>query len=240
MLVRPRVEGGRACPALLEGRLNACSSHRWLVDNRSRIAGTIQDAAASATRIVADQPDVVILHHGYNESLLRPHSQRIWSFEHLYGPPRPIAAVVGSSIARRWSSIGSRLSLAQHWVPPCRFEAVLNWVVEYLQAESGAKIILVGVTPWSPLLQRYAPGSQSAPATYDAILRAVAETNHVEYVPFECFTVAARVSTAAEIVPGGTHFSVRGHEAVAQVLAGSVLNAVDDGWSDPSRRPDRQ
>lgn len=123
-----------AYPALLEDRLNTCSSQRWLVDNRSRIAGTIHDAAACAIQLVADQPDVVILHHGYDQALLPPHSQRMWSFEYMYGPPRPVAIAVGRSMARGWSSIRKRLSLTQHWVSPSRFEDGLKQTIEWYEA----------------------------------------------------------------------------------------------------------
>lgn len=228
MLVRPHGgQPGLAYPAALEQYLNGQAHGSWLVLNRSRIAGTIEDVARSATDIVSCQPSAVIVHHGYTEALRRPHSRRVWYFEHMFQPPRPAPVILAQTVAHKWSAVRSRLRLTEQWMSPQRFSHVLNWLVGYLALETSCRIILIGPTPWSPQIARYAPGSGAAIEQFDGIVRATADRSEADYIPFAAFVAAAGALSADEIVPDGTHFSALGHLAVARVLGDRLMAAPE-------------
>ncbi len=236
MLVRPHGDdGGLAYPAALEQYLNRRGHGSWLVLNRSRIAGTIEDVARSATEIVSCQPNAVIVHHGYTEALWRPHSRRIWYFEHMYQPPRAAPVILAQRVARKWSAVRSRLRLTEQWVSPRRFGEVLSWLVEYLASETSSRIILIGPTPWSPQVARYAPDSRDAIARFDGIVRATADKSGADYIPFAAFLAAAGATSPDEIVPDGTHFSSLGHRAVTKVLGDCLAAAYKPRCKTPTQ-----
>lgn len=226
MLVWPRQPGGVAYPRLLEEMLNAGEAGQWRVSNRSRVTGTILDAAADASRIVAEQPAVVTLHHGYNQAFRRPYSRGLWYFTYLSRPIPATPVRLLRSVARQYSHLRSRLRPTRNWVVEKEFRRALAWTAKYLGSKAGASVVIIGLTPWSELLESYAPGSGAWIPRYELAVREVAAVCGATYVPFRLFLQQAALSAAADIAPDGTHFSASGHLAVAQVLSRTVLSAL--------------
>jgi len=216
----------------MEAILNAKDEDSWLVENRSRIAGTIDDIPTLLDEIVCAAPDYVILDVGFPEALMRPHSRRQWYWTYLYVPGRHPKSRAFRTVGRWYSGVRRRLRLMEQWVSPDRFERMLSETVAYIRAEAQSQVILVEANPWNPIVERWNPGSGPQIELFNQILVRVAEREGAAF--FSLVTVSDRDPAHRSIsdwIPDGSHFNAEGHRLMAAALADLILT-LQEGHAD--------
>lgn len=223
MLVRPDGSGD-PYPRVLERILNCAGDDLWLIENQSEIAATVDSISTHlATRIVAAQPDVTILHYGHVEAIRRPHSKRMWLWTHLYVPGMTPRARKVRIIGRWYAAARRRLGLTQQWVPLSRFHHALSEGIEYLQRNTSKTIILIEANPWNESIEAYGPGTNGQIEKYNAAMREIATSHGIELLELSELSAADPFHRPVQdFIPDGTHFSGEGHRLLAQVLADRI------------------
>ncbi len=225
MVVRPQ-GGGETYPRVLEEILNASDKSPWLVENRSRIAGTIDDVPGLLQEILCARPEIVVLHHGFTEALLRPHSRRIWFWTYLRAPGRHPYSNALRTLGRWYSGARRRVGWMGQWVPPARFERRLAETVAYIRSETQARVIVIEANPWNELVERFNPGSRAHLDRYNAILRQAASREGAEMLGLDVLTQRdPGHRPARDWIPDGTHFNAQGHRLLAGALAEVILSS---------------
>jgi lysophospholipase L1-like esterase len=219
MLVRPEGEGN-AFPRLLEGLLNERSEKLWVVESLSRIAGMVSDADLYLSHVVANPPDVILLHYGHVEAVPRRQPRSVWLRAHLYRPGESERRRRLNVVARKYSGARRRLGYWVQWMPRDEFKRRLSELTEYLQKETGARILVLEANPGDSRLESLAPGACAALAGYNETLRAVAAERGVELVELSEASLGRPV---VELTPDGTHFDAKAHRAIAEALARRIL-----------------
>ena len=218
MVVRP--PEGVAYPRALERLLNERDEeHLWLLDNRSVIAATVDDAAAYLPELVAERPEAVIVHYGHVEAIYRPQSRAAWhrTYGVIIGEPKWGPTV--RTARRKVQGARRRLGLRKQWTPPERFRQTFNDVLRYLRKETGALLIVIEANPGDKKIEAWGPGSLAQIARYNETMRAVAAEQGALWLSLDSF-LPGPVET---FVPDGTHFTPEGHAALASALADAVL-----------------
>jgi GDSL-like lipase/acylhydrolase family protein len=216
MIVRPA--GGLSYPRALERILNEQHDDVWLVDNLSKIAATIDDLPGHLPRLVADRPEVIVIHYGHVEPIRRPHSRAEWH--------RTYGVVVGSSSldervrrARRRFAMGRRrLGILEQWTPLGRFERLLRDCLVYLRKETSAGLVVVEANPAGPKIEAWGPGSTLAVERCNDMMRSVAQAEGATWLAL----APILGDPVADAIPDGTHFTEQAHSAVAEALAREI------------------
>ena len=225
MLVRPEADAD-AYPRILEELLNASGRSPWFVENRSRIAGTIDDVVSLLEEILCARPDVVVIHHGFTEALLRPHSRPLWFWTYMRVPGRHPKSSAIRALGRWYSSVRRRMPLMRQWVPSARFERRLAETIAYIRSETRARVIVIEANPWNDSVERFNPGSRSHLDHYNRILQEVASREGAEFLALDALTQRdPGRRPVQDWIPDGTHFNADGHRVLAEALA-SVISAA--------------
>jgi hypothetical protein len=218
MVVRPR-GSGLPYPRVLETRLAEATDDVWIVDNLSRIAATVEDARDYAHRLVADQPEAIVIHYGHVEAVRRPLSRRAWYRLHEIrpgGPPwRPLVIRAGT----RFAAVKRRLRLFRQWMPIGPFGRGMDELLGYLAEETAARVIVVEANPGNARVEAWCPGSMAAIRLYNRVMFDSAARVGATWVPLASFVHGPN----EEFITDGTHLSGRGHVALADAIAEVVL-----------------
>lgn len=218
LLVRPAGDGV-PYPRVLEGLLNRTGDASWLVENLSGVAATADDAPALCPRVVAMQPDVIVLHYGHVEAIRRPHSRAAWEWTHLHVPGRTAFGERIREAGRWYAAAQRRLGVSEQWTPAARFERLIDGTLAYLSRETSARFIVMEPNPWNHTIERYGPGSRGEIERYAAILQDASARYGATWLSLEeiarCDAFGRRIDA---LIPDGTHFSGAGHSAVALAL----------------------
>ena len=226
-----------AYPRALEAILNADERDSWLVENRSRIAATIDDVPALLDEIVCAAPEFVVLDVGFPEALLRPHSRRQWYWTYLFVPGRHPYSRAFRTLGRWYSAVRRRFHLMEQWVPARRFERRLSETVAYLRSEAQANVILVEANPWNALVERWNPGSGPQIDLFNDILVRVASQEGAVFFPLDALSERdPGHRPVGDWIPDGSHFNAEGHRLIAGALADLILTLH---FGDPDDTTDR-
>jgi len=211
---------GKAFPRLLEELLNERSNEFWMVESLSRIAGMVSDADQYLSHLVANPPDVILLHYGHVEAVPRRQPRSVWLRSHLYKPGESERRRRLNVVGRKYSGARRRLGYWVQWLPQDDFRRRMSELIEYLQKETGARILVLEANPGDERLESIAPDVRAAVASYNEILRAVTAEHGVELVEL---SEASGGRPVVELTPDGTHFDAAAHLAVAAALARRIL-----------------
>jgi hypothetical protein len=223
MIVRP--SGGLPYPRVLEQLLNEQGSDIWLVENLSRVAATIDDLPEFLPKLVADRPDVVVIHYGHVESIFRPHSRAAWyrTFGVALGESHVDALVRNAK--RTFARGRRRLGLLEQWTAIDRFERLFRDSLVYLRKETAASVIVLEANPASAKIEAWGRGSTAAIGRCNTVMRDVAHAEGARWLVLE----AMLGEPLGEAIPDGTHFTGRAHAAVAEALNQEIQSAVAAG-----------
>jgi len=219
MLVRTSGEG-KAFPRLLEELLNERSEQLWIVENLSRIAGVVSDANEYLSHLVANPPDVIILHYGHVEAVPRRQPRSVWLRTYLYKPGESKRRRQLNVVGHKYSGARRRVGYWVQWLPPDEFRRRMSELIGYLQRETGARILVLEANPGDERLESLAPGVRAAMVRYNGILTTLAVELGVELVEL---SEVAGGRPVVELTPDGTHFDAKAHGAVAEALARRIL-----------------
>lgn len=176
--------------------------------------------------VLTEHPDVVILHHGVIEVYFR-RTIRAWNNAGIRNQYRNRVLRQGYTSAapnlgiRAVNAVTRRLATAfgwrWQWQSTDVFLRVVEAVAELVLKETGARIVIVGITPPSARAEAEMPGLCSEFARVNARLRecTVALGSRAGFLD-----VAALLADEShdEMVPDGIHFSAAGHRRVADAL----------------------
>ncbi len=109
------------------------------------------------------------------------------------------------------------VGIKRRWLGPAHFKFILRDVVKRIFSDSPAKkIILVGMPPIAPWIERQAPGTQQSIAEYNSIFRSVKE--EYENILYLDPSTLAPPERMKELTEDGIHYTAKGHVLVAQAL----------------------
>ena len=182
--------------------------------------------------VVTRFPDWVIVNHGVIEVCTRQtvrwiNNQTIVNYYLNAGFARPF--VFGTPWDRLrsfgWRALNASIRTASglvgarwQWLPTPLFLRALEKTLDVVLKETAARVIVLGINPCSPRVERILPGSREAIADANAAMLALASRRGPRVVFFDPASVldATRLE---ELVPDGIHFSAEGHARVAAALA---------------------
>lgn len=125
----------------------------------------------------------------------------------------------GRALLRRATTPVARVAGQRgHKMRPSRFRDEVSRLVRVSRSEIGAAVLVLGVSPPGPQLERFIPGFERRTARYDAILREVVDAFDDELVSFVDVR-ELHVRLGSEMSQDGLHYTPAGHRAVAEVLA---------------------
>jgi len=218
MVVRPR-GSGLPYPRVLESILSETTGEVWVVDNLSRVAAIASDSSTYADRLVADQPEAIVIHYGHVEAVRRPHSRASWYRIHEVRPGSPRWRPLLNWFRVRSAGARRVVGLRRQWMTLASYERALDELLGYLRSETLATLILVEASPGNDRIERWGPGSLGQIARYNDVSQRAASRFGAVWLSLE----QAAGSSHDEVCPDGTHLSGEGHRRLAEVLASIVL-----------------
>jgi lysophospholipase L1-like esterase len=232
MIVRPP-RSGDPYPQLLERRLAEATGDVWLVDNMSRVAAIIGDARAYVPRLVASQPDVIVIHYGHVEAVYRPQSRASWLRVHEVKPGSGAVAATINQLRTQFALVKRRLRIRRQWTSLPTFRRAADQLLDYLGKETRATFVLVEANPGDARVERWGPGTQAQIAAYNAVMREVADAHGAVWIPLAQFVR----EPVERFIADGTHLTSEGHTALAVAIARAVEGAAEQNGRGAAPRP---
>jgi lysophospholipase L1-like esterase len=121
--------------------------------------------------------------------------------------------------------VAGRFDLKWQWLSTERFIEVLSAVVQVVQKETGAAVIVVGITPCSERVERQLKGSGEAiREANERMLRLCARMGpRVSYLDPGSFLTPDNYEA---MVPDGIHFSSEGHRQLLLQLEDRLRHLI--------------
>jgi GDSL-like Lipase/Acylhydrolase family len=176
--------------------------------------------------VLTEHPDVVILHHGVievffrrtirswnNAGITNQYRNRVLRQGYSTGAPRLAVRAINALTRRLAAAFGWRWQ----WQSPDVFLRVVEATAALILKETGARLVIVGITPPSASAEAELPGLGGEFARVNERLRdcAAALGDRAGFLDVEALLSA---ESHAEMVPDGIHFSAAGHRRVADAL----------------------
>lgn len=202
---------------------------------------------------IAFFPDAVILHFGIVEisrrrTFRRPNNQAIHNYYMNRILDLPYRFHTPVQVARRfaWRAVNSatrRLAglcgISWPWLPIDRFLEVLGATVQVLLKETGASVVVIGITPCSDRIEKHLRGTREDVNAANDRLQALCR-HHGPRVAFLDPRLFIDDGNVELLVPDGIHFSAAGHRMVHQEIE-RILRRFDrqEAGAHPSAACDR-
>lgn len=176
--------------------------------------------------VITAFPDAVILHHGIIEVYFRrtfraPNNAGIFNQYRNRVLRQGYTSATPSLLVRAFNALTRRiagfLGLRWQWQSPAEFLRVVQLTCELILKETGAFIVVVGISPTSARAEAELPGLRAEIARVNGELRACAARlgGRIEFLDVASLLAAAG---DADLIPDGIHFSAEGHRRVAASL----------------------
>lgn len=213
--------------------LEAAGHH---VRNVSRAGVTLQEAfGLLEDDVITFFPDAVIVHHGVVEVCYR-RTIRKWNnaaipnmylnaiFQRGYQfDDAPFRAINFVRRGLNWATkTAARIAGGKwQWQKPQDFVRVVEETCKLILKETGARVLVVGITPCSSRVERILPGSGDEILRTNQLLRTLCQRfgERASFVETESWMTEADLPRLA---PDGIHFSADGHA----LLAKRILSAL--------------
>lgn len=175
-------------------------------------------------------PDYVVFHFGIVECTYRARPRWLQDYFSMNAWNNSVINKgYNSGIKRGIKFVGKRvyrklierplfaMGIKRRWLNPKEFQFVLRDVVKRVFSDTPAKkLILVGMPPVSPWVERQAPGTQASITEYNEIFRSLSK--EYENIVFFDPTTLAAPEQMKELTEDGIHYTAEGHAALARAL----------------------
>lgn len=109
------------------------------------------------------------------------------------------------------------------WVSEKQFEQCLDFTVKRISKETDAFIILIGINPTEPRIEKILPGSTLRNCKYDSIIRKIAARHNANFINVSDMK-------SQKHYPDGVHYNHKGH----QIFANKILKELERNSSKQS------
>ena len=181
-------------------------------------------------------PSHVILHCGVveicprrvwrwpnNASVLNYYGNAFFDEPYVFSNWRSKGRVFGLRVLNGLSRhLMKLLHLDWPWMDSGRFLTVADAVINRVLKETGAQVVVCGITPCNERVEKLLPGAGAAISSANQMLAKLAESkgSRVKYLDVERLVKNRDIN---QLAPDGIHFSAAGHALMAEHLAEMIL-----------------
>ena len=188
------------------------------VDNMSFGRATISEILVNADSYINRFPDTFIINVGAVEAPNR--EIPLWYSDLLYKRRRsifyPLLSILYGKLIARNRTFVSKLR-NKPWVGLGEFHNKVESLIDKLQKNTKAKIVIIGINPGSERIESVLPGTLDNYICYNSALEEIAMKKNLDFISVVDLN-------SDDHFPDGVHYNETGH----QVIATRILSVLND------------
>jgi len=208
--------------SLLAEKLNQrFSDYRFLVENKSIGADTVQNIYEKIDSIIHCFPDMYILNIGVVDACTR--EVPLWFFRLATRRNEDLISVFFRAFYRGLiAKIRPFLVILRGerpWISKRKFEKYFSLIAETLQKETNSKIIVLPINLTNSRVERMLPGSRKNQIKYNTILKQIADDYNLSFIELNDLDPVKHY-------PDGIHYSSSGHQIVSDRILSKIVEVM--------------